>query len=190
MPPPSSCSPVGAIRVERRQHPDRLGGVVSPCDGSGWVCEVHRHKPMNHAGRTARTAVEQVLRVKSRVVHSARIPPMPKSPRWIWTSKTDALHDCRWPAVECRVLFLDSIAERGRDLFRAACERDLEGIAAKWGPGTYCTDGRATSWLKIKNLEYSQIVDRYELFATRRTFEGGRAGLPAWISSHGNPSQR
>ena len=28
-------------------------------------------------------------------------------------------------AVECRVLFLDSLAERGRDLFRAACERDL-----------------------------------------------------------------
>jgi hypothetical protein len=29
------------------------------------------------------------------------------------------------PKVECRALFLDSIVERGRDLFRLACERDL-----------------------------------------------------------------
>jgi len=28
---------------------------------------------------------------------------------------------------------------------------DLEGIVAKWGRGTYRCDGRATSWLKIKN---------------------------------------
>jgi len=53
------------------------------------------------------------------------------------------------PAVEGRLLFLDSIAGRGRDLFRVACERDLEGIVAKWGQGTYQTDRRATSWLKI-----------------------------------------
>lgn len=31
------------------------------------------------------------------------------------------------PKVECRVLYLDHIAERGLDLFRVACERDLEG---------------------------------------------------------------
>lgn len=76
------------------------------------------------------------------------------------------------PAIECRVLFLDSLAERGCDLFRGACERDLEGIVAKWAHGTYRTDGRATSWLKIKNTDYSQIVDRHELFETRWTFEG------------------
>jgi len=62
------------------------------------------------------------------------------------------------PAVECRVLFLDSITERGCDLFRAACERDLEGVVAKWSHGTYQTDGRSTSWLKIKNPNYSQIL--------------------------------
>ena len=39
------------------------------------------------------------------------------------------------PAASGRVLFLDSIAGRGRDLFREACERDLEGIVAKWAQG-------------------------------------------------------
>jgi bifunctional non-homologous end joining protein LigD len=54
------------------------------------------------------------------------------------------------PAVESRLLYLDHIAERGCDLFRSACERDLEGIVAKWARGTYQTDGRRTSWLKIR----------------------------------------
>ncbi len=31
------------------------------------------------------------------------------------------------PPVECRELYLDHIAEGGRDLFRVACERDLAG---------------------------------------------------------------
>jgi bifunctional non-homologous end joining protein LigD len=76
------------------------------------------------------------------------------------------------PTVQSRVLYLHHLHERGRDLFRVACERDLEGIVAKWARGTYRTDGRATSWLKIKNSEYSQIRDRHELFASR--WHGGR----------------
>ena len=75
------------------------------------------------------------------------------------------------PTVECRLLFLDSIAERGRDLFRLACERELEGIVANWAHGSYQTDGRLTSWLKVKNPGYTQIVDRHELF-DRRQHEG------------------
>jgi ATP-dependent DNA ligase len=51
-----------------------------------------------------------------------------------------------------------------------ACERDLEGILAKWSQGTYRIDGRATSWLKIKNPDYTQMRDRHELFATRQAF--------------------
>lgn len=47
-----------------------------------------------------------------------------------------------------------------------ACERDLEGIVGKWARGTYRTDGRATSWLKIKNRDYTQMRDRHELFAS------------------------
>ena len=71
------------------------------------------------------------------------------------------------PAVEFRLLFLDSMPERGRELFRVACEHDLEGLVAKWATGTYQTDGRRTSWLKIKNPEYTQIRDRHELFEHR-----------------------
>ena len=39
------------------------------------------------------------------------------------------------PAASGRVLFLDSIEERGRDLLRAACECDLEGFVTKWTHG-------------------------------------------------------
>jgi len=70
-----------------------------------------------------------------------------------------------------RLLYLEHLLERGRDFYRVACERDLEGIVAKYMFGTYQTDGRFTSWLKIKNPDYSQIVDRHELFeldGTRR----------------------
>lgn len=76
------------------------------------------------------------------------------------------------PAVECRLLYLDHLEARGVDLFRVACERDLEGIVGKWTEGTYRTDGRATSWLKIKNRDYTQMVDRHELFADQQRHEG------------------
>jgi bifunctional non-homologous end joining protein LigD len=79
------------------------------------------------------------------------------------------------PAMECRLLYLDHLAGRGRDLFRAACERDLEGIVAKWARGPYHTDGRSTSWLTIKNPDYTQMRDRHELFSAR-AFEGSSAG--------------
>ena len=48
-----------------------------------------------------------------------------------------------------------------------ACERDLEGLVAKCGPGTYRTHGQATSRLKVKNPDYTQMRDRHELFAAR-----------------------
>ena len=77
------------------------------------------------------------------------------------------------PMIECRLLYLDHLAERGRDLFRVACERDLEGIVAKCARGPYHTDGRSTSWLKIKNPRYTQMRDRHELFSAR-PLEGAR----------------
>ena len=68
------------------------------------------------------------------------------------------------PRVESRLMYLDSIPARGRRLFELACEHDLEGIVAKWSKGIYQCDGRATSWLKIKNPAYSQMEGRHELF--------------------------
>jgi ATP-dependent DNA ligase len=39
---------------------------------------------------------------------------------------------------------------------------------ARWARGTYQCDGRGTSWLKIKNQDYSQMENRHELFESRR----------------------
>jgi ATP-dependent DNA ligase len=71
------------------------------------------------------------------------------------------------PKVESLVLYLDHIAERGRDLFRVACERDLEGIVGKYAHGVYHIDGRTTSWIKVKYSGYSQMESRHELFDQR-----------------------
>lgn len=72
------------------------------------------------------------------------------------------------PRINSRLRYVDHVARRGRDLFNAACERDLEGVVAKWGRGSYETDGMKTSWLKIKNPQYSHMVGRRELFEARR----------------------
>jgi bifunctional non-homologous end joining protein LigD len=72
------------------------------------------------------------------------------------------------PWVESRLMFLEPIERRGRRLFELARECDLEGIVAKWRHGTYQSDGRATSWFKIKVPSYSQSEGRHELFESRR----------------------
>jgi bifunctional non-homologous end joining protein LigD len=71
------------------------------------------------------------------------------------------------PKIDCRLLYLDHIRARGCALFDAVCADDLEGIIAKWVTGRYQTDGRSTSWLKIKNPHYTQMRDRRELFEAR-----------------------
>jgi ATP-dependent DNA ligase len=71
------------------------------------------------------------------------------------------------PRVESRVLYLDHVAERGVELYEAACRRDLERVVAKWTRGAYQCDA-ATSWLKIKNPAYSQMDGRRDLFEARR----------------------
>lgn len=71
------------------------------------------------------------------------------------------------PRYESRLRYVDHIAERGRDLYALACAHDAEGIVAKLARGTYHTDGATTSWLKIKNPDYSQMAGRHELFEGR-----------------------
>jgi ATP-dependent DNA ligase len=46
----------------------------------------------------------------------------------------------------------------GMDLFHLICERDMEGVVAKQGSASYTPE--ATTWVKIKNREYSQAVGR------------------------------
>jgi len=66
---------------------------------------------------------------------------------------------------------VDHLEERGEELFRLACREDLEGIVAKWKNGLYDAE-RVSSWVKIKNPGYSQIVDRQELFDRRNSRTG------------------
>jgi bifunctional non-homologous end joining protein LigD len=75
------------------------------------------------------------------------------------------------PRVQSRIRYVDHIAGSGSVFYRAVCDHDVEGIVAKWRYGTYQTAGR-TSWLKIKNPDYSQAEGRHELFEKRRQAEG------------------
>ena len=58
----------------------------------------------------------------------------------------------------------------GQELFQLACERDLEGIVAKRKFDPYLLDG-STTWLKIRNQNYSQWIGREELFERERSTE-------------------
>jgi ATP-dependent DNA ligase len=55
-------------------------------------------------------------------------------------------------------VFLCSATNVG--LFALACELDLEGIAAKRRSGLHLSDCEETSWLKICNRAYSQMMGR------------------------------
>ena|SRR5436190_11111975 len=59
----------------------------------------------------------------------------------------------------------------GKNFFDLACAEDLEGIVRKWKFGTYRADGAQTSWVKIKNPNYSQAEGRGELFQKRNNGE-------------------
>src|SRR5215813_7198548 len=63
-----------------------------------------------------------------------------------------------------RLLYLDHLERNGSGLYAKACEFDLEGIVAKWKDGSYIADDRRSSWVKVKNPQYSQIEGREELF--------------------------
>jgi len=65
-------------------------------------------------------------------------------------------------------------------LFHVACEMDLEGIVAKWKSAPYRMDSYRTSWVKIKNPNYSQAEGRRELFEKFRSpqGEGGSRSRP------------
>jgi bifunctional non-homologous end joining protein LigD len=73
-----------------------------------------------------------------------------------------------------RLLYVGHIAGRGIDLYRAACERDLEGIVAKLARAPYVVcEPRHSTWLKIKNPSYSQMEGRLELFERRARAANG-----------------
>ena len=68
------------------------------------------------------------------------------------------------PDIPSRLLYVDHIDEQGEAFYRLCCEYDLEGIVAKRKQGTYQSERRRSSWIKIKNLNYSQKDGRQEFF--------------------------
>ena len=72
-----------------------------------------------------------------------------------------------------RVIFVDHIQGRGKALYQQICRMDLEGIVCKPVISPYRTVGGTTTWIKVKNPNYTQAVGRVELFNKRRS-----RGLP------------
>ena len=68
----------------------------------------------------------------------------------------------------------------GLELFQvvALSKLDLEGIVAKPKHSPYEREPARTSWYKIKNRSYSQMVGRHELFERERHLEP----VPGWHS--------
>jgi hypothetical protein len=65
------------------------------------------------------------------------------------------------------VLYANHIEQNGKDFFRLICDRDFEGMAAKYK----CRYGEG--WWKIRNAGYSQYEGRHELFERKRTASTG-----------------
>jgi ATP-dependent DNA ligase len=63
------------------------------------------------------------------------------------------------------------VEERGIDLFKEVCKRNLEGVVAKRKMGTYST---VSGWLKIKNPHYTQTERRHELFESFKVKQSKR----------------
>ncbi len=55
------------------------------------------------------------------------------------------------------IIFVDHVFESGIALFEKACELDLEGIVAKHEHPPY--DPARSTWFKIRNTNYSQMLD-------------------------------
>ena len=84
------------------------------------------------------------------------------------------------PRGAVHLLFANHVEGRGKDLFEAICEQNLEGIVAKRKNGKY----RQAGWLKIKNPNYTQGEGRKELFEKYRTRRVKRNWLCAYPVQH------
>ena len=62
------------------------------------------------------------------------------------------------------LMYVQHINGHGVELFQTMCEMDAEGIVAKPKISPYREVGRRSTWLKIKNPDYSQAEGRGELF--------------------------
>jgi bifunctional non-homologous end joining protein LigD len=74
--------------------------------------------------------------------------------------------------------YADHLEGCGTALFQRVCELHLEGIVAKQKFGPYVTEREHSTWFKILNRGYSQMVGREELFEQERHSEP----VPGWHS--------
>jgi bifunctional non-homologous end joining protein LigD len=85
---------------------------------------------------------------------------------------TDRKHELRRALTglpkTSRLRYADHIEQHGTALFQRVCKMDLEGIVAKHAFGPYVTERERTTWVKIKNRNYSQMQGREELFERER----------------------
>lgn len=76
-----------------------------------------------------------------------------------------------------RLVYVDHVVGKGAWLFEQARKLDLEGIVCKHRDGRYVSDRETSSWIKVKNPDYSQIVGRDEHFERlERPHEPAQAG--------------
>ena len=72
--------------------------------------------------------------------------------------------------------YVDHVSGSGIALYERACKLDLEGIVAKHQSAPYFSEHSISTWYKIKNPRYSQMVGRHELFEQERHSEP----VPGW----------
>jgi bifunctional non-homologous end joining protein LigD len=66
--------------------------------------------------------------------------------------------------MSSRIRYADHIEGNGSSFFELICQRDLEGIVAKLKHDHYTSDRDQSTWIKIKNRNYSQSEGRAEFF--------------------------
>ena len=68
-----------------------------------------------------------------------------------------------------RVMFVDYKEGTGTALYARMCERDMEGIVGKPRYSPYLGGAGDTTWIKVKNPNYSKAEGRAELLEKRLT---------------------
>jgi hypothetical protein len=73
-------------------------------------------------------------------------------------------------------VYVDHVQKEGAALCSRVCELDLEGIVAKHKDSPYLSENTISTWYKIRNPRYSQMIGRHELFERERHSEP----VPGW----------
>jgi ATP-dependent DNA ligase len=77
------------------------------------------------------------------------------------------------------VICVDHVETEGTALYNRVCDLDLEGIVAKHKDSLYLSETAISTWYKIRNPRYSQIIGWHELFERERTANQSLAGMVA-----------